>query len=274
MRFVVITGLSGAGKTSAHFALEDLGYFSVDNLPPALWPALLETLQQAGIGKAAVVVDIRTRKFLDHLGPTLAQLKPFVVFLEARPDVLLKRYNLSRRLHPLGTGNLLSEIEAEKKALAPLRDQADLVIDTSDKSARELKETLEQALGEEEGFVLRLLSFGFKWGPPQDADLVLDVRSLPNPYYDARLKPRAGTEPEVARYVFSRKEDEPFYRALMTTAGLAAEGARENGRAAYTVAVGCTGGRHRSVAVAERLAQDMGGRFRVEVEHRDVGKGD
>lgn len=274
MRFVVITGLSGAGKTSAHFALEDLGYFSVDNLPPALWPSLLETLQKEGIDKVAVVVDIRTRKFLGDLEPTLARLRPFLVFLEARPDVLLKRYNLSRRLHPLGTGNLLSEIEAEKNALAPLRDRADLVIDTSEKSARELKEVLEKALGEEEGFVLRLLSFGFKWGPPQDADLVLDVRSLPNPYYDPQLKPLSGTEPEVAQYVFSRKEDEPFYRALMTTTGLAAEGARENGRAAYTVAIGCTGGRHRSVAVVERLAQDMSGRFRVEVEHRDVGKGE
>lgn len=146
------------------------------------------------------------------------------------------------------------------------------MIDTSDKSARELKDVLEEALGEEEGFVLRLISFGYKWGPPQDADLVLDVRSLPNPHYIPELKPRTGTDPEVAAYVFGKAEHEPFYGALRSAAGLAAEGAKAEGRGAYTVAIGCTGGRHRSVAVVERLARELEGRLRVEVEHRDITK--
>ncbi len=272
MRFVVVSGQSGAGKTTARFALEDLGYFSVDNLPPALWTSLLDTLEKAEVEKACVVVDIRSGKLLEGVEEIIGKLRPFVVFLEARPDVLLKRYNLSRRVHPLGTGHLLREIETERQALAPLRSLSDLVVDTSDKSPREIKEILEKTLGEEEGFVLRLLSFGFKHGPPQDADLVLDARAFPNPFYDAALKPRPGTDPEVAKYVFAKPENEPFYRALLTTAGLAAEGAKREGRAAYTVAVGCTGGLHRSVAVAERLAEELAGRFRVETLHRDVDK--
>jgi UPF0042 nucleotide-binding protein len=272
MRFVVVSGQSGAGRTTAHFALEDLGYYSVDNLPPQLWPNLLNVLYPAGIEKIAVVIDVRAGKLLDDLDTTLYQLKPFLIYLEARSDVLLKRYNLSRRLHPLGTSNLLREIERERNLLSPLRDRADLVIDTSDRSPRDLKETLEQALGEDEGFLLRLMSFGFKWGPPQDADLVLDVRSLPNPFYDPKLKDQPGTNPEVAAYVFSNSGDETYYRALLTTIGLAAESAKKTGRAAYTVAIGCTGGRHRSVAVAERLTTELSGRFRVKLEHRDLEK--
>jgi len=272
MRLVVLSGQSGAGLTSARMALEDLGYYSVENLPPALWGGLLESLQQADIEKVVVVVDIRTRKLLEPVEEVLSQLRPFIIYLEAKSDVLLKRYNLSRRLHPLGMGNLIREIDEERLALATFRDRADLVIDTSDRTPRQLKEVLESALGEEEGFMLRVFSFGFKWGPPQDADLVLDVRALPNPYYEARLKTLPGTDPEVAAYIFADKAQEPFYRSLLTTTGLSAEGARASGRAAYTVAIGCTGGQHRSVAVAERLAQDLSGRFRVELEHRDLEK--
>jgi len=253
-------------------ALEDLGYFSVDNLPPQLWGELLRTVEAQGIHRVATVLDIRARGFLTGVEAIFQELKPFIVYLEARSDVLLRRYNLSRRLHPLGMGNLLREIEEERQALLPLRDRADLVLDTSERTPRQLKEALEAALGEEEGFLLRILSFGFKWGPPQDADLVLDVRSLPNPHYDPVLKSRPGTDPEVAAYVFSEKRNETFYRTLLTAIGLSAEGARQGGRAAYTVAVGCTGGQHRSVAVVERLAQELSGRFRVELEHRDLEK--
>jgi UPF0042 nucleotide-binding protein len=272
MRFVVLSGQSGAGLTSARMALEDLGYFSVDNIPPPLWADLLKTVEAQDIHKVAVVVDIRARNLLSQVEQVLGELRPLVIFLEARSDILLKRYNLSRRLHPLGMGNLLREIEEERLALAPLRERADLVIDTSERTPRQLKEALEAALGEEEGFVLRILSFGFKWGPPQDADLVLDVRSLPNPHYDPVLKARPGTDPEVGAYVFSNSKNEAFYRTLLTTIGLSAEGARQTGRAAYTVAIGCTGGQHRSVAVAERLAQELSSRFRVDLEHRDLEK--
>jgi UPF0042 nucleotide-binding protein len=253
-------------------ALEDLGYFSVDNIPPQLWGDLLKTVDARGIHKVVVVLDIRARDLLDEVEAVLTQLKPFIIYLEAKSDILLKRYNLTRRLHPLGMGNLLREIDEERLALATLRDRADLVIDTSERTPRQLKESLEAALGEEEGFLLRIFSFGFKWGPPQDADLVLDVRALPNPHYDPLLKSRPGTDPEVAAYVFAEKKHEPFYRTLLATIGLSAEGARQTGRAAYTVAIGCTGGQHRSVAVAERLTQELSGRFRVEVEHRDLEK--
>ncbi|MDW8016718.1 MAG: RNase adapter RapZ [Thermus sp.] len=271
MRFLVLTGLSGAGKTTAKGFLEDLGYFVVDNLPPGLWKPLLEALEGKGVVRAGVVLDARALAFFDRLEEALEALKPVVVYLEARPEILLRRYNLTRRLHPLGAGNLMREIEEERKALGPLRARAHLVLDTSELSPRALKEALARFLGEEQGFVLRLLSFGFKWGPPQEADLVLDVRPQPNPHYDPLLKPKTGLDPEVRAYVF-REEHEAYYRALLAVAGLAAEGARREGRAFYTVAVGCTGGRHRSVAVAERLAEELSGRFAVEVSHRDVAK--
>lgn len=271
MRFLVLSGLSGAGKTTARNALEDLGYFIVDNLPPVLWSDLVRTIEEGGVERAGVVVDARTLPFFGGLETALNELRPLVVFLEARPEVLLRRYNLTRRLHPLGAGNLMREIGEERKALAPLRERADLVLDTSDLSPRALMEALARFLGEARGFLLRLISFGFKWGPPQEADLVLDVRPLPNPHYDPLLKPKTGLDPEVRAYVF-REETEPYYRALLTTLGLAAEGARREGRMAYTAAIGCTGGRHRSVAVAERLAEELSARFRVEVTHRDVEK--
>ncbi len=269
MGFLVLSGLSGAGKTTAKGFLEDLGYFMVDNLPPRLWKPLLEELGRQGIGKVGVVLDARATAFFAHLEGVLEGLKPTVIYLEARPEVLLRRYNLTRRVHPLGAGNLLRDIEEERRILSPLREKAHLVLDTSELSPRALKEALTRFLGEEGGFLLRLLSFGFKWGPPQEADLVLDVRPLPNPHYDPALRPKTGLDPEVKAYVF-REEQEPYYRALLAVVGLAAEGAKREGRAFYTVAVGCTGGRHRSVAVAERLAEELAGRFRVEVSHRDV----
>ncbi|WP_337843926.1 RNase adapter RapZ [Thermus sp.] len=271
MRFLVLSGLSGAGKTTAKNALEDLGYFMVDNLPPAFWQGLYQGLEARGVERAGVVVDLRARTFLDELQAALAALSPTVIFLEARPEVLLRRFNLTRRLHPLGAGNLLKEIGEERKALSPLRARADLILDTSDLSPRELTEALARFLGEERGFLLRLLSFGFKWGVPQEADLVLDVRPFPNPHYDPLLRPRTGLDPGVKAYVF-QEALEPYYRALLTTLGLAAEGARREGRRAYTAAIGCTGGKHRSVAVAERLAEELSGRFALEVVHRDVEK--
>ncbi|GGM92497.1 nucleotide-binding protein [Thermus composti] len=269
MRFLVLSGLSGAGKTTAKGFLEDLGYFMVDNLPPRLWKPLLEELAAHGKDRAGVVLDARALDFFGDLEAALKELHPVVVFLEARPEILLRRYNLTRRLHPLGTGNLTREIQRERQALSPLREKAHLILDTSDLSPRALREALARLLGEEAGFRVRLLSFGFKWGPPQEADLVLDVRALPNPHYDPELRPKTGLDPEVRAYVF-QGETEAHYRALLTLAGLSAEGARKEGRAFYTIAIGCTGGRHRSVAVAERLAEDLSGRFTVEVSHRDV----
>ena len=239
----------------------------------ALWGLTFSSLYPGLMTLASRIarpgMDARALAFFQDLEEVLEALRPTVVYLEARPEVLLRRYNLTRRVHPLGAGNLMREIAEERRALAGLRGRAHLVVDTSELSPRGLKEALARFLGEEGGFLLRLVSFGFKWGPPQEADLVLDVRPLPNPHYDPALRPRTGLDPEVRRYVFSEAA-EPYYRALLAVAGLAAEGARAEGRAFYTVAVGCTGGRHRSVAVAERLAEELSGRFAVEVVHRDV----
>lgn len=275
MRVVVLSGLSGAGKTTARFALEDAGYFTADNLPPPLWRAFLDELEATGLELAAIVADVRLAPWLSGIEEALAALREraevTTIFLEARPEVLLARYNLTRRVHPLGDGRLSQELSREREVLGRLRELADFVVDTSETSARELRDRILDLLDEHRDFLLRLVSFGFKWGPPPDADLVLDARGFPNPYYDPELKARPGTDPEVQAYVF-RPEHEDRYRAMRTLVGLSAEAAQAEGRRGYTVAVGCTGGFHRSVAVAGRLAEDLSSRFAVEVEHRDLEK--
>ncbi len=275
MRIVVLSGLSGAGKTTASFALEDAGYFTVDNLPPPLWRGLVDELLQKGIERAAIVADVRLAPWFPALEEALAELREraevTVLFLEARPEVLLARYNLTRRVHPLGSGRLSQELSREREALGRIRELSDFVIDTSETSPRELKARILDLLNESREFLLRIVSFGFKWGPPPDADLVLDARGFPNPYYDPELKALPGSHPEVQRYVF-RPEHEDRYRAMLALVGLSAEAAEAEGRRGYTVAVGCTGGYHRSVAVAGRLAEDLSSRFPVEVEHRDLEK--
>ncbi len=274
MQLVLLSGLSGAGKTTARFALEDAGYFTVDNLPPPLIPALVERLEAAGVKRAAIVVDVRTARWIGELEAVLAGLKQRAgvvgIFLEARPEVLLRRYNLTRRVHPLGTGGLTRELARERATLAPVRLLADFVLDTSELAPRELKSRILELLGAGRKFLLRLVSFGFKWGVPQDVDLVLDARGFPNPYYLPELKERPGLDPEVQAYVFQGEEDR--YQAMLTLVGFAAEAAEREGRKGYTAAVGCTGGFHRSVALAVRLAEDLASRFEVEVFHRDLEK--
>ncbi len=274
MQLVLLSGLSGAGKTTARFALEDAGYYTVDNLPPPLWPELVERLAGVGVERAAIVVDVRAAPWIGTLEAVLAGLRAragtTAIFLEARPEVLLRRYNLTRRVHPLGTGQLTRELQRERAALAPVRVLADFVIDTSDLAPRELKARILDLLGAGRRFLLRLVSFGFKWGLPQDADLVLDARGFPNPYYRPELKDRPGLNPEVQAYVLKGQEDR--YQAMLALLGFAAEAAEREGRKGYTAAVGCTGGFHRSVALVLRLAEDLSSRFEVEVAHRDLEK--
>jgi len=277
MPFVIVSGLSGSGKSTALRTLEDAGFFITDNLPPELWGAMHDLAEARGLERVAVSTDARTRFFLDALEDSYLRLSRRredlrVLFLEAASEVLLRRYNLTRREHPLGE-TLMVDFARERELLSPLRALADTVIDTTGFTAAELSERVLQTLRLEHDFTLRLLSFGFKHAPPRDADLVIDVRSLPNPHYVPELKPRTGLEAEVANYVFQDPGSEQFYGEVRDFVRTAAERARASGRHGYTVAVGCTGGQHRSVAVAARLAHDLTELDAQVTEHRDMWPG-
>ncbi len=271
--FVVLTGLSGAGKTTGLQALEDLGFFTVDNLPPQLWGDLVAQAQEAH-SRIAVGIDVRTRDYIEATFDCLKELKAqginsSIVFLDASDDVLVKRYNFTRRTHPLGKAPLSQDIRTERATLGPLRANADLVLDTSRYSAKELINVLGQQFGQEHSFRLRLISFGFKRGIPIDADNIFDLRALPNPYYDPVLRVIDGRDKRVQNYVFQEHALE-FYSEMREFIRRLSQMAEQSGRSSYTVAVGCTGGQHRSVAIAERLSHDLAESFSMSVEHRDV----
>lgn len=273
MRFVVLTGLSGAGRTTSLAALEDLGYFTADNVPPALWNELVAQADPVQ-PRVAVGVGIRTAVFLPKLTEALAALRargiyPEVVFLDASNETLIRRYSFTRRTHPLGHAPLAQDIAKEREVLGELRAVADTVLDTSGLSARGLTEELWARFGDDRKFRLRLSSFGFKRGVPIDADNVFDLRSLPNPYYDPVLRSRGGQDPAVAAYIFTA-EGMAFYTELREFVRLLAARALVAGRTSYTVAVGCTGGQHRSVAFAERLKHDLAETYATYAEHRDL----
>lgn len=270
---VILTGVSGAGKTTAMHALEDVGFYTVDNLPPALWLALVEGGQYSEKG-LCVSVDIRTRAFLDEAPAALTELKsrgfrPTVLFLDASDEVLVKRYNFTRRAHPVAAGTLTADLATERQALLPLRALADDLIDTTSTSARALTQLLWDRFAEGRGLLLRLVSFGFKRGIPTDVDTVLDVRGMPNPYYVDELRPLAGTDAGVQRHVFSPESLELYNQMRLLVRSLAYL-AESGGRSNYSVAVGCTGGQHRSVAVIERLSHDLAGAYNTQLQHRDL----
>ncbi|CAM3240525.1 RNase adapter RapZ [Deinococcus saxicola] len=274
MPFIVVSGLSGSGKSTVLRTLEDAGFFTTDNLPPELWGAMHDLADARGLKRVAISTDARTRDFLGALESSYERLSRRredlrVLFLEATAEVLLKRYNLTRREHPLGD-TLMVDFARERELLAPLRSIADTVIDTTDLSAKELSERVLGLYHLERDFHLRLVSFGFKHSPPRDVDLVLDVRTLPNPFYDLSLRPRTGLEKDVADYVFQNDDAQDFYAELRGFVRTAAERARASGRHGYTVGIGCTGGQHRAVAVTDRLAGDLKD-LNVEVaDHRDM----
>lgn len=273
-RLIVLSGLSGAGLTTALHALEDIGYFAVDNLPPSLWAPLAARAEARDKQRVALSVDVRTAAFLNEVGEGLSALEeagcdPLILFLTASEQTLVKRYSLTRRTHPLGEGTLSHDIAAERVALEGIRSRAHQLIDTTEMSAKELNLYMRRALAEERSFLLRLVSFGFKRGAPIDADLVLDVRALPNPFYEDALRRLSGSEAQVQAHVFTPGGLELYTQLrnlIRTLAGLA----QDSGRTSYTVALGCTGGQHRSVAVAERLARDLAGQFDSRMEHRDL----
>ena len=283
---VVITGHSGAGKSEAIAAFEDGGYFCVDNLPPRMIAGLGELFRHEGSGveRAAVVSDVRGGEYFDDLLQVLDELeadglRPMVLFLEADEETLLNRYKETRRRHPLAPeGRIVDGIRAEQELLAPLRERADKVMNTSDLTGGELRRQIaEELLGEEAGgkLALTLLTFGFKNGPPRDADLTLDVRFLPNPYYDDELRPMTGMDEEVRAYVERGTQAGEFYGRLLPLLEFLVPAYVAEGKSHLTIAIGCTGGRHRSNTVADRIRRDLASRedVIVRVKHRDVELG-
>ena len=280
---VVITGHSGAGKSEAIAAFEDNGYFCVDNLPPQMIGALGEMfrLPGSGVERAAVVSDVRSGEYFDQLLHVLEELeqdglRPQVLFLEANEEILTDRYKETRRRHPLAPeGRILDGIAAERKLLAPLRERADMVMDTSNDTAAMLRRRItDEMVAPEDGgrMAVTLLTFGFKNGPPRDADLTLDVRFLPNPHYIDSLRPMTGLDEEVREYVEAGTQAGEFYGRLLPLLEFLVPAYVAEGKSHLTIAIGCTGGRHRSVTVAERIWRDLSRRedVAVRVTHRDL----
>jgi UPF0042 nucleotide-binding protein len=280
---VVITGHSGAGKSEAIAAFEDSGYFCVDNLPPRMIGSLGELFRHRGSGveRAAVVSDVRGGDYFDDLIQVLDDLdsdglRPKVLFLEADEETLVDRYKETRRRHPLAPeGRIVEGIRAERELLAPLRARADVVMDTSDLTSGGLRTRIaEELLGSDGGakLALTLLTFGFKNGPPRDADLTLDVRFLPNPHYVDELRPLTGLDEGVREYVEAGTQAGEFYGRLLPLLEFLVPAYVAEGKSHLTIAIGCTGGRHRSVTVADRIRRDLEGREDVtlRVKHRDV----
>jgi RNase adapter protein RapZ len=284
LRFVIITGLSGAGRSFAIKCLEDLGYFCVDNLPTTLIPTFAElcTHSSRDMRLIALGVDIREGEYLSHLMETLAELrvqghKPEVLFLEAGDETLVRRYQETRRRHPLaGEGTVLEGIRAERKALAHLRESADRIIDTSGLSVHQLKERLVEGYGPQgarDELTVSLMSFGFKHGAPYDADLVFDVRFLPNPHFVERLKRLDGRDSAVEEFVMSFEESRTLLAKIEDLLRFLLPLYRREGKAYLTVALGCTGGRHRSVTLVELLRRSLEGAGAAPVvRHRDIDR--
>lgn len=280
---VIVSGLSGAGRSTAAKCLEDLGYFVVDNLPPDLIATMVDLGSRAGGGitRVAVVMDVRSRAFSGDLRGVITSLdrrgyRPKVLFLEAADEVLIRRFENVRREHPLQAGGrLVDGIAAERDLLRGLRGEADLVIDTSHLNVHDLRHKIEAAFGEVAHPALRatVLSFGYKYGLPLDADLVVDVRFLPNPHWIPELRRQTGCDPEVRDYVLSQAGAKEFLERYHELLRLLGAGYQREGRRYLTLAVGCTGGKHRSVAITEELAALLGGDGVVaKVVHRDLGR--
>lgn len=277
---VVVTGLSGAGRSTALRVLEDAGFFCVDNLPPGLAPALIGLVDREGkLERIGLGIDVRTGAFLSGAEETLSELEALghrvqVIFLDCADDVLVRRFSETRRPHALSrTGDLQGAISRERERLAGLRARADMVIDTTDFSVHDLRHRLIDYIGRDPNrpsMLVRLLSFGFKYGVPVDADLVFDLRFLPNPHFVDALRPKTGMDAEVSAYVMNAPETQELLGHLRPLLDYALPQYAREGKAYLTVALGCTGGRHRSVAMAEELGRQLGGSHEVVVSHRDA----
>jgi UPF0042 nucleotide-binding protein len=283
----VITGLSGAGRSTAAKCLEDLGYFVVDNLPPELVATMVDlgSRTHGAVTRIAVVMDVRSRAFSSDLRAVILDLarrglRPRVLFLEARDEVLVRRFEAVRRAHPLqGEGRLIDGIQAERRLLEGLRGEADLVLDTSDRSVHQLRRDLEQAFATGGGLdgrpVLRatIVSFGYKYGLPVDADLVVDVRFLPNPFWIPELRDLTGDTADVRDYVLAQDGAREFIDRYIEILQIIGAGYTREGKHYLTLAVGCTGGKHRSIVIAAELARRLAQLgVRTTVVNRDLGR--
>ena len=279
---VIITGMSGAGRSTAANVLEDLGWFVVDNLPPGLLPTLAELggRTQGNVQRIAAVVDVRSGSFFADLTEALGQLadrgnNPHIIFLEAADTTLVGRFEGVRRPHPLqGDGRLVDGIAREREMLRDLRANADIVIDTSSLNVRELGAKVLQAFEEESaGLRATVISFGYKYGLPVDADLVLDCRFLPNPHWVPELRPMTGLEERVSDYVLSQPGAVEFVDKFVALFDVVSAGYRREGKRYTTIAIGCTGGKHRSVAISEEIARRLGKQgLDTSIVHRDLGR--
>ncbi|MEC0303054.1 RNase adapter RapZ [Terribacillus saccharophilus] len=280
-KLVIITGMSGAGKTVAVQSFEDLGYYCVDNLPPALLPTFLDLMRDAAndIKKVALVMDLRGREFFDSLFEALDKLpqenwlEPQVLFLDSKDEVLVTRYKETRRTHPLAPEGLpLEGIQQERALLDQMRGRAQFIVDTSTLKPKQLREKIMKRFKDTnyEEFTVQMLSFGFKYGLPIDADLVFDVRFLPNPFYVENLRPQTGLDEPVSSYVFKWSDTHTFLQKLEDMLTFMLPQYKKEGKSQLIIAIGCTGGQHRSVAIAEYLAKRYSDNYATHVTHRDV----
>lgn len=287
MEILIISGLSGGGKSKAASFLEDMGYYIVDNMPAAMILKFAEFCERGGgrYDRAALVYDVRTATSLTEIFDVLDQLKTMridcrVLFLEASPEVIIQRYKESRRRHPLRnrTDSLEEAVRRERELMEPLKARADVVIDTTHTSTAQLRARLLREFGgaaEQSGMAVNVVSFGFKYGLPMEADLVFDVRFLPNPYYIDELRPQTGLDQGVADYVLQSKQAQGYLPRLEELLAYSLPLYVEEGKTSLVIAVGCTGGRHRSVAVAHVLAEFLRSRCGCPVteNHRDMARG-
>jgi len=284
-QLLIITGMSGAGKTLTLRALEDAGYFCVDNLPPTLLFTLVDLCSQSRqpINKVALVADVRGGEFFRDLANAIERLRSEsyevrIFFLEANDEVLVQRYKETRRKHPLSDNgrDLLQAIQAEREQLAEIRALVDEVIDTSGLTPHQLRAEIFRRLQLSDGTTMqvKIVSFGFKYGLPTDADLVFDVRFLPNPNYDPNLRPLTGKDEKVKQFVLGQPETQEFLNRLKSLLEFSMPFYRREGKTYLTIAIGCTGGKHRSVALAEAVAEIIAKQgFNCSVSHRDIARG-
>lgn len=282
IRIVIITGLSGSGKSTALRALEDIGFFCVDNLPVVLLPKFLELQTDAAseISKVALVMDLRERSFLEKYTAIFTELKEKgfrieILFLDASDDILLYRFKETRRAHPLSEkGTIMDGIALERIKLTRLRDMADKVVDTSPYNVHQLKDVIQRyflsSVGEKR-LVINLTSFGYRYGLPPDADIVLDVRFLPNPYFVENLKPLSGNDQKVEDFVMGWEESKTFLQELFKLFEFLIPLYEKEGKAYLNIAIGCTGGKHRSVVMLNQLGTFLTDRdYIVNINHRDI----